>query len=66
MLYDFYIDIRTPAKGFEEFYQKLLNEKVHFIRGRVAEFTDWALDPTEEGTLVLRVEDTLGPAWCGV
>jgi heterodisulfide reductase subunit A len=32
---------------------------VHFIRGRVAEVTDWALDPTEEGKLVLRVEDTL-------
>jgi heterodisulfide reductase subunit A2 len=58
-VFNFYIDIRTPGKGFEEFYQKLLNEKVHFIRGRVAEVTDWALDPTEEGKLVLRVEDTL-------
>ncbi|MBZ5726120.1 MAG: CoB--CoM heterodisulfide reductase iron-sulfur subunit A family protein [Acidobacteriia bacterium] len=58
-VFNFYIDIRTPGKGFEEFYQKLLNERVHFIRGRVAEVTDWALDPTEEGKLVLRVEDTL-------
>lgn len=58
-VFNFYIDIRAPGKGFEEFYQKLLNEKVHFIRGRVAEVTDWALDPTEEGKLVLRVEDTL-------
>jgi heterodisulfide reductase subunit A len=32
---------------------------VHFIRGRVAEVTDWALDPSEENKLVLRVEDTL-------
>jgi len=43
-VFNFYIDIRTPGKGFEEFYQKLLNEGVHFIRGRVAEVTDWALD----------------------
>jgi heterodisulfide reductase subunit A len=58
-IFNFYIDIRTPGKGFEEFYQRLLNEGVHFIRGRVAEVTDWALDPTEEGKLVIRVEDTL-------
>ncbi|MEN6606151.1 MAG: CoB--CoM heterodisulfide reductase iron-sulfur subunit A family protein [Bryobacteraceae bacterium] len=58
-VFNFYIDMRTPGKGFEEFYQRLLNEGVHFIRGRVAEVTDWALDPSEEGKLVLRVEDTL-------
>ncbi len=58
-VFNFYIDMRTPGKGFEEFYQKLLNERVHFIRGRVAEVTDWVLDPTEEGKLVIRVEDTL-------
>jgi heterodisulfide reductase subunit A len=58
-VFNFYIDIRTPGKGFEEFYQKLLNEGVHFIRGRVAEVTDWVIDPSEEGKLVIRVEDTL-------
>jgi heterodisulfide reductase subunit A len=58
-VFNFYIDMRTPGKGFEEFYQKLLNEGVHFIRGRVAEVTDWALDSTEEDKLILRVEDTL-------
>ena len=58
-VYNFYIDMRTPGKGFEEFYQKLLNERVHFIRGRVAEIADWGLDATEEGKLVIRVEDTL-------
>jgi heterodisulfide reductase subunit A len=58
-VFNFYIDMRTPGKGFEEFYQKLLNEGVHFVRGRVAEVTDWALDPSEENKLVLRVEDTL-------
>jgi heterodisulfide reductase subunit A len=58
-VFNFYIDIRTPGKGFEEFYQKLLNERVHFVRGRVAEVTDWALDPSEDNKLVIRVEDTL-------
>ncbi len=58
-VFNFYIDMRTPGKGFEEFYQRLLEEGVHFIRGRVAGVSDWALDPSEEGKLVLRVEDTL-------
>src|SRR5664280_1277802 len=58
-VFNFYIDIRTPGKGFEEFYQKLLSERVHFIRGRVAEVTEWELDPSEAGKLVIRVEDTL-------
>jgi heterodisulfide reductase subunit A len=58
-IFDFYIDMRTPGPAFEEFYQALLKEGVHFIRGRVAEVTDWALDPSEEEKLVIRVEDTL-------
>lgn len=58
-IYNFYIDMRTPGKGYEEFYHKLLEEGVHFIRGRVAEVTDWAVTPEEEGKLVIRVEDTL-------
>jgi heterodisulfide reductase subunit A len=58
-LYNFYIDMRTPGKSYEEFYDKLLKEGVHFIRGRVAEVTDWARQPQEEGKLVVRVEDTL-------
>jgi heterodisulfide reductase subunit A len=58
-IYNFYIDIRTPGKGFEEFYDRLLKEGVHFIRGRVAEVSDWAMTPDEEGKLVIRAEDTL-------
>ncbi|MFC1849339.1 FAD-dependent oxidoreductase [candidate division CSSED10-310 bacterium] len=58
-IYNFYIDMRTPGKGYEEFYDKLLQEGVHFIRGRVAEVTDWANRPFEEGKLIIRVEDTL-------
>jgi heterodisulfide reductase subunit A len=58
-VYNFYIDIRAPGKGYEEFYDKLNEEGVHFIRGRVGEVTDWAMTPEEDGKLVIRVEDTL-------
>jgi len=58
-VYNFYIDMRTPGKGYEEFYERLMEEHVHFIRGRVAEISDWALDPSEEGKLTIRVEDTM-------
>ncbi|MEO0294894.1 MAG: CoB--CoM heterodisulfide reductase iron-sulfur subunit A family protein [candidate division WOR-3 bacterium] len=58
-VYNFYIDMRTPGKGYEEFYLKLMEEGVHFIRGKVAEVTDWAITPEEEGKLIIRVEDTL-------
>ncbi len=58
-VYNFYIDIRAAGKAYEEFYDKLLEENVHFIRGRVAEVTDWSARPAEEGHLVIRVEDTM-------
>lgn len=58
-VYNFYIDMRTPGKGYEEFYERLLDEGTHFVRGKVAEVTDWAMNPEEEGKLVIRVEDTL-------
>ena len=55
----FYMDIRAAGKGYEEFYDKCLREGIQFVRGRVAEVTDWAMTPEEEGKLVIRVEDTL-------
>ena len=58
-VYNFYIDMRTPGKGYEEFYDRLLDEGVHFVRGRVAEVTDWPIHPSEEGKLIIRAEDTL-------
>ena len=58
-VYNFYIDIRTPGKSYDEFYQKLLEEGTHFIRGRVAEVTDAARRPGEEGKLIVQAEDTL-------
>ncbi|UCD39200.1 MAG: 4Fe-4S binding protein, partial [Fidelibacterota bacterium] len=58
-VYNFYIDMRTPGKGYEEFYDRLLEEGTQFVRGRVAEVTDWAMTPEEEGKLIIRAEDTL-------
>lgn len=55
---NFYIDIRTPFKDYDEFYQHVLQEKVEFVRGRVAEVTDAARRPGEEGKLIIQVEDT--------
>ena len=57
--YNFYIDIRTPGKSYEEFYQRVLDEGTHFVRGKVAEVTDVARSPEEEGKLIIQVEDTL-------
>jgi heterodisulfide reductase subunit A-like polyferredoxin/ferredoxin len=58
-VFEFYIDMRTFGKGYEEFYDRLLEEGVFFIRGRGAEVTDVAERPEEEGKLVVCCEDTL-------
>jgi len=58
-IYDFYIDIRSFGKGYEEFYHRLLEEGVKFVRGNVSEITDLAVTEKEEGKLIMRVEDTL-------
>ena len=58
-VYNFYIDMRTPFKGYEEFYQRVLEEGTHFIRGKVAEVNDAPRTPEEEGKLIVQVEDTL-------
>ena len=36
-------------KDYEEFYQRLLEEGMHFVRGKVAEVTDAARQPDEAG-----------------
>ena len=58
-VYQFYIDMRTPAKTYDEFYQRIIHEGVNFVRGKVAEVTDAACYPDEEGKLIIQVEDTL-------
>ena len=58
-VYDFYIDMRTAGKGYDEFYQRVMEEGAIFIRGKPAEITDVARTPDEEGKLIVSVEDTL-------
>ena len=58
-VYNFYIDMRTAFKDYEEFYQRILEEGGHFVRGKVAEVTDAVRFPGEEGKLIVQVEDTL-------
>jgi heterodisulfide reductase subunit A2 len=58
-VFNFYIDIRTPAKDYDEFYTKVQDEGVTFVRGKIAEITDMARTPEEEGNLVVQVFDTL-------
>ncbi len=58
-VYDLYIDMRCPGKGYEEFYDRLLHEDIRFIRGKGAEVETVPLYEGEEGKLIVRVEDTL-------
>jgi heterodisulfide reductase subunit A len=58
-VYSFYIDMRPLHKNYEEFYHRLLEEGMRFVRGRVAEVTDAARQPGEEGKLIVQYEDTL-------
>lgn len=59
VVYNFYIDMRCFGKGYEEFYNRLLEEDVRFIRGKVAALSDFAITDSEKGKIVVRVEDTL-------
>jgi heterodisulfide reductase subunit A len=58
-VYQIYIDMRCYGKGFEEFYQRLSDEGVNFVRGKVAQVTDRAVSDEEQGKLVVVSEDTL-------
>ncbi len=58
-VYNFYIDMRTAYKAYDEFYQRVLEEGTLFVRGRVAEVTDAGRQAGEEGKLIIQVEDTL-------
>jgi heterodisulfide reductase subunit A len=50
-IFNFYIDIRSFGKGYEEFYNRVAGEGVHFIRGKVAEVIP------ENGRLTIHAED---------
>ncbi len=55
-VFNFYIDMRTPGKAFEEFYNRVAEEGVQFIRGKVADIYP---EGNGNGRLILRAEDTL-------
>ncbi|HYF95300.1 MAG TPA: CoB--CoM heterodisulfide reductase iron-sulfur subunit A family protein [Symbiobacteriaceae bacterium] len=52
-VYEFYIDMRSFGKGYEEFYNKVRDEGIRMIRGKVAEIEEVG------DRLVVRGEDTL-------
>jgi heterodisulfide reductase subunit A len=58
-VYQMYIDMRCFGKGYEEFYDRIQNEGINFIRGKVAKVTDEAITEEEKGKLIVSVEDTL-------
>ncbi|MDD4092767.1 MAG: CoB--CoM heterodisulfide reductase iron-sulfur subunit A family protein, partial [Smithellaceae bacterium] len=55
-VYQFYIDIRAAGKGYEEFYNRIIEEDVKFIRGKVARV---AKSVDEPDRLVVEAEDTI-------
>jgi heterodisulfide reductase subunit A len=55
-VYQFYIDMRTAGKGYEEFYKRMQHEGIHYVRGKVAEVV---ASPEDEKKLLVRGEDTL-------
>jgi heterodisulfide reductase subunit A len=58
-VYQLYIDMRCAGSGYEEFYERLQEEGVNFVRGKAGEITNIAESPEEEGKLVVICEDTL-------
>ena len=58
-VYNFYIDMRTAYKAYDEFYQRVLEEGTLFVRGKVAEVTNAARNEREKGRLIIQCEDTL-------
>jgi len=58
-VYQMYIDMRCFGKGYEEFYRRISDEGVNFIRGKVAQVTDITQEDEEQGKLIVVCEDTL-------
>jgi len=58
-IYQLYIDMRAFGKGYEEFYHRLLEEGVQVIRGKGAEIVPTPRARADEGSLLVRCEDTL-------
>ena len=52
-IYEFYIDINAFGKGYQEFYKRIREEGVYFIRGKGSEIFK------RDGRLVVAAEDTM-------
>ncbi|MGQ9647969.1 MAG: 4Fe-4S binding protein [Thermodesulfobacteriota bacterium] len=52
-IYEFYIDINAFGKGYQEFYKRVREEGIYFIRGKGSEIF------RRDGRLVVAAEDTL-------
>lgn len=53
-IYILYMDMRTPFKGFEEFYRRARDLGITFIRGKPSKILE-----TKENNLIIRAEDTV-------
>jgi heterodisulfide reductase subunit A2 len=58
-VYEMYIDMRCFGEGYEEFYKRLSEEGICFVRGKAAKITDQAQSDEEKGKLVVICENTL-------
>ena len=58
-VYQMYIDMRCTGDAYEEFYKRVSEEGVVFVKGKVAEVTDRAKTEEEKGKLIVVAEDTL-------
>jgi heterodisulfide reductase subunit A len=57
-VHELYIDMRSSGKGYEEFYDRIMEEGIEVIRGRVSEVTNVTELPVEQGKLIVCCEDT--------
>ncbi len=57
-VYQLYVDMRAFGKGYEEFYQRILDEGVNVIRGKGTEIVP-NRSGAGDGALLVRCEDTL-------
>lgn len=53
----YYMDIRTPSKGYEEFYDRARQMGIHFFQGRPAQITE---DPYTHNLLISAEDIALG------
>ena len=56
-VYVFYIDIRSPGKGYEEFYDRAREKGANFIRGRVSRIDE---DPKTHNLIIHSEDANLG------